>query len=71
MAVPNVTREQELWALALHIEHKHGADGPRYIAERIGKFAMKGDQGGVDLWKEVARRYEQMISRQISTQNAL
>lgn len=61
MVAANITREQERWALALHVERKHGADGSRYIAERIGKFAMEGDQGGVDLWKEVERSYAMLI----------
>lgn len=50
-------RDKELWALALWVEKHHGADGPRFIAEKVGKFALEGEQGGVDLWRGVAERY--------------
>lgn len=60
MSLP--TRDQELWALALSIEREHGADGPRIIAEKIGAFALAGEAGAVELWSEVARRYEGMIA---------
>jgi hypothetical protein len=56
------TREHELWALALSIERKHGADGPRVIAERIDTFALSGESEAVHLWREVARRYERLGS---------
>ena len=55
-----VTRERELWALALWVEKHHGANGPRFIAEKVGKLALEGEQGGVDLWREVARRYDSL-----------
>lgn len=55
-----IERDKELWALALHVERKHGADGPRYIAEQVGKYALAGEQGGVDLRRELARRFDQL-----------
>lgn len=58
-----VSRDQELWAIALDIERRLGADGPRYIAEQIGRLALEQDPGGVDLWAEVARRYETLMAR--------
>lgn len=60
MSLP--TRDQELWALALSIERQHGADGPRVIAEKIGAFALAGESGAVELWQDVARRYDKLIS---------
>ena len=61
MAGPNgVISEKEIYALALFVERKHGEDGPRYIAERIGKFANENDQGGVDLWEAVASRFARL-----------
>lgn len=58
-----VSRERELWAIALHVESNYGSDGPRFIAERIGKYAMADDLGGVDLWSEVARRYAEILAK--------
>lgn len=43
--------------MALHVEHEHGADGPRFIAEQIGRNALAGEPDGVDLWEEVARLF--------------
>lgn len=55
-----VKRDKELWALALWVEKHHGADGRRFIAEKVGKFALEGEQGGVDLWREIAIRFDQL-----------
>lgn len=56
-------REHELSALARSIERKHGRDGPRVIAEKIGGFAEAGEFEAVQLWVEVARRYESLIAQ--------
>lgn len=55
-----MTRDQELWAIVLHVEREHGGDGPAFIAEQIGRNALEGEQGGIELWTEVARRYERL-----------
>lgn len=50
-------REQELWAMALWVDREHGEDGERFIAERVSHFEAEGDNGGKQLWMEVARRF--------------
>lgn len=60
-----LTREKELWALALHVERLHGADGPLYIAEKIGEAVLEGDQVGIDLWKAVAARFSKLSNRHV------
>jgi hypothetical protein len=62
-AVSRLGREHELLALALSTERKHGRDGPRVIAEKIGEFAQAGEFEAVQLWVEVARRYESSIAQ--------
>ena len=52
-----VTREQELWAMALWVDREHGEDGERFIAERVLHFNVEGDDGGKQLWMDVARRF--------------
>lgn len=52
-----VTREQELWAMAIWVDREHGNEGERYIAERVLHFDAQGDDGGKQLWMGVARRY--------------
>lgn len=55
-----VNRDKELWALALWVEKRHGANGSRFIAGKVGKFALEGEQGGVGLWREVADRFNRL-----------
>ena len=46
--------DKELWACALHVEHPHDDDGPKFIAERIGALALAGDIEGVATWRAIA-----------------
>ena len=55
-----VTREQEIWALALSVERKHGENAARYIAERVAAFEQSGPPEAVALWRQVQRRYDQL-----------
>lgn len=52
-----VTREQEVWALALWVDREHGDDGEQFITERVLHFDAQGDMGGRQLWMNVARRF--------------
>lgn len=54
----NVDRER--WAEALLIEKQHGAEAPRFVAERISELALRGDQAGVHRWKEIAGKLDQL-----------
>ena len=55
-----VTREQEIWALAVSVERKHGENAARYIAQRVTVFEQSGPQEAVALWRQVQRRYKQL-----------
>jgi hypothetical protein len=55
-----VTRDQELWGVALWVEKQHGANGPRWIAEQVGRLALANDAVGVAMWKAVAARYHSL-----------
>jgi hypothetical protein len=55
-----MTPDQERWAEALAVERMHGDDSPRFIAERIGELAIAGDWNGVERWREIAARYDQL-----------
>lgn len=52
-----ITREQEVWAMALWVDREHGEDAECFIAERVLHFEETGETGGKDLWMRVARRY--------------
>jgi len=55
-----VTRKQEIWALALWVERTHGEGGAAFIAERIAHFEAEDAPQAVALWKQVARRFEEL-----------
>ena len=59
-----LTREQELWGVALWVEKAHGDRGPSFIAERIDALAQAGEDDGVRLWREVAHRFDCLAGRQ-------
>ncbi|MEO1922847.1 MAG: hypothetical protein ABGW84_13300 [Sphingomonadaceae bacterium] len=64
-----ITRDQELWALALWVDREHGDDGDRFIAERVVHFEETGEVGGQELWMEVARRYVELTRAQTAEPN--
>ncbi len=55
-----VSREQEIWALALTVERRHGENAARYIAQRVAAFEQSGPPDAVALWRQVQRCYEQL-----------
>lgn len=64
-----ITRDQELWSLALWVEREHGEDGDRFIAERVLHFEETGEAGGQELWLQVARRYVELTDGQTAEPN--
>ena len=52
--------ERELWACALHVEKEHGERAPEFIAERVQTLAMTGDVLGVERWRAIADRFDQL-----------
>lgn len=59
-----LTRDQELWGMALWGEKAHGNRGPSFIAGRIDALARSGEKDGARLWQEVARRFDRLADRQ-------
>ena len=55
-----LTRDQELWGVALWVEKNHGDGGPFYIASQVERLASKGDEAGVAMWRTVADRFDQL-----------
>ena len=56
----HLTPDQERWAEALAVECQHGEDAPQFIAERIGALALAGDMEGVERWREIASRLDEI-----------
>lgn len=55
-----LTREQELWGVALWLEKTHGAEAPDHIAREVTRLAAEGDEEGIAMWRAVAERYDQL-----------
>lgn len=58
-----LTRDQELWGMALWVEKQHAERGAEFIATRIAHLASQGEGEGAALWREVAERYDQLCER--------
>jgi hypothetical protein len=50
----SISRAEETWAIALHLDRTKGDDAPAHIAERIGAMAVDGDMDGLLRWREIA-----------------
>lgn len=65
----NFTREQEAWAVALWVDREHGEEAEQFIAGKVLHFVEQSDDGGRNLWEEVARRYLQLCEAQTAEPN--
>jgi hypothetical protein len=61
---PMPTRHQVSRCGALAIERQHGDHAPVYIAERIGALALAGDQAGIERFRQIAARLDQLRNPQ-------
>ncbi len=59
-----LTRDQELWGMALWVEKTHGDKGAGFIAAKIRRLIQYGEEDGARLWREVARRFEELQAKQ-------
>ncbi len=55
-----VTPDEERWAEAFAVLRAHGSRAAAHVPERIGTLAIEGDQAGIDQWKEIAARNDQL-----------
>lgn len=55
-----LTRDQELWGLALEVERQHGANGWFHIAQEQDRLLAEGDVAGAAMWQEIGKRYDQL-----------
>lgn len=57
----DMTPDHQRWSEALAIERQHGTDACRWVAERIGALALAGDQAGVERFKEIAAKLDELL----------
>lgn len=53
-----MTRDQEIWGIALWVEKTHGANGWFHIAQQQDRLIAEGDFDGLPLWRAVQERFE-------------
>lgn len=58
-----MTRDHELWGVALWVEKTHGDRGADHIASQVARLAELGDEGGIAMWRAVAERYGRLRER--------
>jgi len=59
-----MTRDQELWGMALWVEKKHGDEGWLFIAQQQDRWLAEGDLDGMKLWREVDVRFTKLVETQ-------
>lgn len=65
-----LTRDQELWAMALWVEKHHGDAGWLHIAQQQDRLLAEGELDGVAMWREVGRRFEQLQAKAQSSKRS-
>jgi hypothetical protein len=56
----DLTREQEVWGMALWVERVHGDTGWLHIATEQDRLLAEGELDGVALWRKVQQCWEQL-----------
>ena len=57
---PDLTRDQEIWGMALWVERVHGDKGWFHIATEQDRLLADADFEGVALWRAVGRRWQEL-----------
>ena len=60
--VSELSRDAELWAMALWVEKHHGENGWFHIAQQQDRLLEAGDRNGVALWNLVGERFETLTT---------
>jgi len=55
--------------MALWVDREHGEEGEGFIAERVLHFEAEGDNGGKQLWMNVARRFVELKTSMCAAPN--
>lgn len=53
--------EWEIWACAQQVIKQHGANAPAHVAARIGQLALEHDAAGIEAWKLIAQKVDQLV----------
>lgn len=64
----DLTREQQVWGMALWVERVHGDAGWLHIATTQDRLLAEGEFDGVALWRNVQQCWEQLQQAKDSPQ---
>ena len=56
-----LTIDEQLWSAASMVLDIYGDQAPLHVAERIGALARESDANGVDVWRMIAARLDQLM----------
>lgn len=59
-----ITRDQELWGIALWVEKTYGDDGWLHIAHEQDRLLAVYDFEGARMWRAVGERFEKLTEGQ-------
>ena len=55
-----LSKDKELWAVALWVEEHHGDMGDLYIAHQMDRLLDEGDLDGMAMWRKVRERFKSL-----------
>ncbi|OJW61548.1 MAG: hypothetical protein BGO57_12660 [Sphingomonadales bacterium 63-6] len=55
-----LTRNQELWGIALWVEKHHCEQGWLHIAQQQDRLLAEGDFDGMKLWRQIGERFDRL-----------
>ena len=55
-----MNEDRARWSEALQVERTHGDSAPAFIVERIRALALAGDEAGIERWRQIAARLDQL-----------
>ena len=61
--VSEITRDREIWGIALWVEKQHGENGWLHIAQQQDRLLNEGNFEGMKLWRKVGERFEELIAQ--------
>ena len=66
--VSELTRDKEILGMALWVEKHHGENGWLHIAQQQDRLLEEGDYDGMNLWRKVGERFEELTAQPAGAQ---
>ena len=66
--VSELTRDKEIWGMALWVEKHHGENGWLHISQQQDRLLEAGDYEGINLWRKVGERFDELCDARAHVQ---